>query len=158
MTVSFSIMDEKSIDETIAELRAADKRLVRAFKGGLKAGGAVIARKISANTPQDTGAMEDSIYVQDDGVVGVAAPYAAIVEEVHPTKAHFIKRAVLDSQDKAVDAIAKTTDKLSATGGGPADVHHEFRDRPGYIPRETFSGKRKRDRIRARKAKKRGGR
>lgn len=158
MTVSIAVLDEKSVDDTIRELQAASKALARAFKGGMKAGGAVIARKIKANIPIDTGAMEDSIYVQDNAVVGIAAPYAAIVEEVHPTKAHFTKRAVLDAQDKAVDVIAKTTDKLSATGGGPESVHHEFRDRPGYIPRETFHGKRKRDRIRARAAKKRGGR
>ena len=152
MTVSLSILDQTTIDDTIAQLRAVEKSLVRAFKGGLKAGGAYLAERISDGIPYDTGSMEDSIYVQE-GVVGVAAPHAAFVEELHPTNPHHIKRRVVESQDAMVQVISDTTDRLTATGGGPESISHGFRDRPGFIPPAAFHGSRKTKRQAARRRK-----
>lgn len=152
MTVSFAIMDEGTIDQTIAELRAAERAMVRAFKGGLKAGGAFMAERIADGIPYDTGAMEDSIYVQE-GIVGIAAPYAGIVEERHPSNPHHVKRRVVENQDRMTDVIARTTEDLMSRGAGPESVRHRFRESPGYIPRETFHGRVKAKRAAQRRAK-----
>lgn len=156
MTVSLALLDDRSVDATIEALRREGKRYERAFKGGMKAGGAFLARRIADGLPLDTGAMDDSIYVENG--VGIAAPYAAIVEETHPTKAHHVKRRVVESQGEMQVVIAESTADLAARNAGPESVRHEFRDSPGYIPREEFKGRVKRSRHRDRARKKAGKR
>lgn len=155
MTVSMTIAGEKNVDEAIARLRKLDVDLARAFKGGLKAGAAFLARRIADGIWYDTGALEDSIYVQRD-IVGVAAPYAGIVEETHPRNRHHIKRRTVEAQSQVTRVVAETTEALAKRGGGPESIRHEFRESPGYIPREEFGRHRKR-RANERARKKRGG-
>lgn len=120
-----------------------------ALRGAMVGAAVVLARDWARAIWVDTGAAKDSIYVMEgdhasgliEGVVGVAAPYAAIVEKVHPRKPGLLADVAMKSEPRMMATIETLTNRLAARGGGPDNVSHPFRRDPGFTARDRNKGK-----------------
>lgn len=138
----FAIFDE-GWKPLVEALRKAGDVYADAFDAALYQQGTHVMDVLQEGVWFDTGALADSAFVtrpamrsgMPEVIIGFVAPYAAIVEFVHPRRPFFIRRTWIAEQPNVLDNVARFTERNAAALVTVSSVPEKYPEQGEFEPR-----------------------
>jgi len=145
-----TLVDEGWTD-TVRDLRAAKNGYLDAFAGANFSAMVSLMDAWQSQIWVDTGALADSAFVtkpdrrknNQESIAGFVAPYANIVEVVHPSRPYILRSTYVENETQLLNHIATETERLQANGLGLDSVHSPYPQQGRFQPREKGTTSRK---------------